>query len=570
MENESPNLENQSINKKNKSTCLIISLVLLVVVIAAVVLSALLILNSPKIKARILILRAASLNSIFDNTGISQNMASIYENEENEAESMSSETTIDLNDLSLPGVLEYSFELKDLLNIKTEYDQRSESSEINLTAELEDMEIFSSDIFLDSEDLILKSDYLYNTYVVNIAQMSTDYSMAGEQELGEEGKVISEAITNFGKQFLIDFPYDYVDKGTKSIEILHEEKDVKYLEFSLNQEEFRAMVGQMQEDIKSNQSLEDALDKIVEDFIEQNGEQFSQSMGIELLPEDIDFYELILSLLGDVKSEDLGDYHMTIYYENLKPIAYQFDIKNGLEVQFVIKMAANNEGNQFSIYFDIDGDSIAFDFYSIDQQTSYDFAFNLIDTGDFEFTSNFDFSEQETTQFNMNIRYVDYIEDFEAFMDMEGDMTHTETEESFNFLMSLYDESYQAMKIEIGTTKEITDEKTSQNMMINSIFDESVFVDIASASETVNKENGSETQGTLNIDFYADGQEGSMEIGFENLVQAKDTVKVTMPTYNKNDKDVVYYSGQSNPQELEKFLMTLQQDFEDYLYYLGL
>ena len=131
MENESPNLENQSINKKNKSTCLIISLVILVVVIAAVVLSALLILNSPKIKARILILRTASLNSIFDNTGISQKMASIYENEENEAESMSSETTIDLNDLSLPGVLEYSIELKDLLNIKTEYDQRSESSEIN-------------------------------------------------------------------------------------------------------------------------------------------------------------------------------------------------------------------------------------------------------------------------------------------------------------------------------------------------------------------------------------------------------------------------------------------------------
>ena len=439
-----------------------------------------------------------------------------------------------------------------------------------LTAELEDMEIFSSDIFLDSEDLILKSDYLYNTYVVNIAQMSTDYSMAGEQELGEEGKVISEAITNFGKQFLIDFPYDYVDKGTKSIEILHEEKDIKYLEFSLNQEEFSAMVGQMREDIKSNHALEDALDQIVEDFIEQNGEQFSQSMGIELLPEDIDFYELILSFLGDAKSVDLGDYHMTIYYENLKPLAYQFDIKNGLEVQFVIKVVANNEGNQFSVHFDIDGDPITFDFYSIDQQTSYDFAFNLIDTGDFEFTSNFDFSEQETTQFNMNIRYVDYMEDYEVFMDMEGDMTHTETEESFNYLMSLYDESYQVMKIEIGTTKEITDEKTSQNMMINSIFDESVFVDIALASETVNKENGSETQGTLNIDFYADGQEGSMEIGFENLVQAKDTVKVTMPTYNKNDKDVVYYSGQSNPQELEKFLMTLQQDFEDYLYYIGL
>ena len=568
MENENPIMETDVVKKNNKKNCLMFFLVAALIIGLVVIVSTILVLNSPKIKARLLLLRTQAVSGLFE--PFTNNEYLLKNTEDFEYESSTSELVVDIKNLSLPDLLLEPIQLNDVITIKASNDSESGNSKANFEINLEGMEIFNSDFFLSADDLILKSDYLINTYVLDVSQVQNEVKIVESTELSDDAKTIQQAFSDIAKKVLIKFPFNFEEKGKKDLEILHKDQNVKYLKFSLNQEEYIQMISEIRADIKENQALENALENIVQEYLNQNGQQLSQSLEMDITTDDIDIYNTILSLLSDATELDLDFYNLTIFYDKFKPIAYQFDLEeDDVELQLFIIMADNNDGKQFSIHTNINSTQIDFDAYEIEQEYEYTFKGDYYEIGKFDMIGVFDYQDPDATNFNINFTFSDYMLDFEEYLDIEGDNLHTDTEDSFNFNISFYDEYYELFNIKMGGTTKYESNKTKNNFMITSIIDESIYLDVLFQSESINKEDGHQADGTLRIDFNADGQEGNIELGYNSSVKDQDSVKVIMPSYNKNANDVVYYDSQSGYYEYENFIMTLIDDFENYLYYLG-
>lgn len=568
MENENPIMETDVVKKNNKKNCLMFFLVAALIIGLVVIVSTILVLNSPKIKARLLLLRTQVVSGLFE--PFTNNEYLLKNTEDIEYESSTSELVVDIKNLSLPDLLLEPIQLNDVITIKSSNDSESGNSKANFEINLEGMEIFNSDFFLSADNLILKSDYLINTYVLDVSQVQNEVKIVESSELSDDAKTIQQAFSDIAKKVLIKFPFNFEEKGKKDLEILHKDQNVKYLKFSLNQEEYIQMISEIRADIKENQALENALENIVQEYLNQNGQQLSQSLEMDITTDDIDIYNTILSLLSDATEIDLDFYNLTIFYDKFKPIAYQFDLEeDDVELQLFIIMADNNDGKQFSIHTKINSSQIDFDAYEIEQEYEYTFKGDYYEVGKFDMIGVFDYQDPDATNFNINFTFSDYMLDFEEYLDIEGDNLHTDTEDSFNFNISFYDEYYELFNIQMGGTTKYENNKTKDNFMITSTIDESIYFDVLYQSESINKEDGHQVDGNLRIDFNADGQEGNIELGYNSSVKNQDSVKVIMPSYNKNANDVVYYDSQSGYYEYENFIMTLIDDFENYLYYLG-
>lgn len=275
----------------------------------------LLALNSPKVKAKLILGKTTSVladfTKIYDN-----DLMELFNNESHE-----SETKVDV-DISI-------MEIKG--EIKTAYDKKTNSGLLELSL----LDFISLGAYIDKDEFALglsdademlvydfQSDVVFEEGLTLFEHISKLTPSDTDSNLKEYEIKMMEKMLEYSNKSISIIPVENISNVKGTIEIFDEEKNVKGIEFTFTGKELVAYLEELLIMIKEDEEVKEIYDASLLDL----NSEISPSLSTDYEP--LDYESAIEELIADLAPlEKIDELNVIIYYINLRPVAINLEVK---------------------------------------------------------------------------------------------------------------------------------------------------------------------------------------------------------------------------------------------------
>ena len=331
MDNKEINEVKKDINpkKKNKKILFTILGMVLIIIISLTTIM----LNSPKVKAKLILGKAESVFTDFTKL-YNNDLMKLFESESHKSET---KVNVDMTLLKVKG------------DIKTAYNTKTNSGLMELSL----MDFISLGAYINQDEFALdlsrndemmvydfQSETVFEEGMTLFEHLN---KLTPRDEFKKYESVLREKMIEYSNKSISIIPSKNITNVKKLIIIHNEKRNVKGIEITFTGDELAKYLEELLKMIKEDEKLKEIYDAGILDV---NNEIASITL--------TDYESAIDELINDlVKLKDIDELTMAIYYMNFKPIAINVKV---IEDTFDIELLYTFYIDNSNFYFALDGD----------------------------------------------------------------------------------------------------------------------------------------------------------------------------------------------------------------------